>query len=240
MLLKIIRIALATAGILSLANVILLLRVSNPTAGFLVQGILSAVLICYAIFFNKIPNVVHIMSAAMVFVFVSFMVFLFSYGNTSNADGTEEVVIVLGAGVTEDRISRPLARRLDQALYFWRENPNATIVVTGGLGSRAIITEAEAMFLYLAARGVPSANILLEDQSTSTYENLKFANELFALLDRPTVIITNDFHLFRAVQTARRVGFEDVRRIGAHTTWYSVPVNYLREVLAVLNFWVRR
>ena len=95
------------------------------------------------------------------------------------------------------------------------------------------------MFMYLVARGVPPANILMEDKSTSTYENLRFANELFVLQEKPVVIISNDFHLFRAVQTARRVGYEDVRHIGAHTTWYSVPVNYLREVLAVLNFWVR-
>jgi len=239
MLTKIIRIALAAGGVLSLVNMVLLLRVSNPTAGFLVQGILSVALICYAIFFSKIPNMVHFLSAAAVLVFVSFIIFLFAYGNISNADGTEEVVIVLGAGVIEDRITRPLARRLDQALYFWRENPDVTIVVTGGLGSRALITEAEAMFMYLAARGVPPANILMEDKSTSTYENLRFANELFALQDKPVVIISNDFHLFRAVQTARRVGYEDVRRIGAYTTWYSVPVNYLREVLAVINFWVR-
>ena len=239
MFIKIIRLLLCLAGVLSLANIYLLLRVSNPTAGFLVQGVLSVVLICYGIFFNKIPKPVHFMSAAFAVTFVAFVIFIFAYGNTSNADGTEEIVIVLGAGVIEDRITRPLARRLDQALYFWQDNPHATIVVTGGLGSRATVTEAEAMFMYLVERGVPSVNILREDTSTSTYENLKFANELFALQEKSVVIISNDFHLFRATQTARRIGYEDVRRIGAYTTWYSVPVNYLREVLALLNFWIR-
>jgi len=240
MIIKIVRITLIVAGFLSLANMYLLLRVSNPTAGFLVQALLSVVLICYGIFFSKIPNFVHIISATGCVVLFVFVVFLFSYGNISNATGEEDVVIVLGAGVIEDRITRPLARRLDQALYFWQENPHVTIVVTGGLGSRATITEAEAMFLYLAARGVPPANILLEDTSTSTYENLRFANELYNLSALNVVVISNDFHMFRAVQTARRVGYENVARIGAHTSWYSIPVNYLREVLAVVNFLVRR
>lgn len=240
MVIKCIRIVLILAGLLSLANVAIVLNVSNPTIGFAIQGALSLFLIAYGIVFNKIPKKVHIAAGVACLFPAVLVLFLGIYGNTSNVDYTEDVVIVLGAGVRGESVTRPLARRLDAAIHYWRQNPDAYIITTGGLGNRATITEAEAMARYLERRGVPRQRILLEEHSTSTYENLKFAR---AILDEhfpggyQAVLITNDFHLYRAVQTARSVGLY-VNRRGAYTDWYSWPVNYLREMLAVLNFWV--
>jgi len=236
----IIRILLIAAGLLSLANVAIVLSVSNPTIGFAIQGALSLFVIAYGILFNKIPKKVHIAAGIACLFPIALVLFLGIYGNTSNVDYTEDVVIVLGAGVRGESVTRPLARRLDEAFYHWQRNPDAYVIVTGGLGNRATITEAEAMARYLQRRGVPRSRILLEEYSTSTYENLKFAR---AILDEhfpgeySAVLITNDFHLYRAVQTARSVGLY-VNRRGAYTDWYSWPVNYLREMLAVVNMWV--
>lgn len=239
-IIHIVRIILIVAGVLLLANVAIVFSVSNPTIGFAIQGVLSLFLIAYGILFNKIPNKVHI-AAGIACVFpIAMVLFLSIYGNVSNADYTEDVVIVLGAGVMGESVTRPLASRLDTALYYWQRNPDAYIIVTGGLGNRAAITEAEAMARYLQRRGVPRSRILLEEYSTSTYENLKFAR---AILDEhfageySAVLVTNDFHIYRAVQTARRVGLY-VNRRGAYTDWYTWPVNYLREMLAVVNMWV--
>lgn len=237
---KIIRIILVLLGLLSLANLFIVLQVSNPTIGFALQGALSLAMIGYAAFFNKIPTKIHITAGILCIFPVVLVIFLFIYGNISNVNYTEDAVIVLGAGVRGERVTRPLARRLDAAFYYWQQNPDAYIVVTGGLGNRATITEAEAMARYLVERGVPREAILLEELSTSTYENLTFAKEILDehfLGEFRVVVITNDFHLYRGVQTARRVGL-DVTRLGAYTDWYSWPVNYLREMLAVINFWV--
>ena len=114
-------------------------------------------------------------------------------------------------------------------------------MVTGGLGTHATITEAEAMARFLINHGVPYYRILLEDESTSTHENLTFAMEILEEHfggEFTAVVISNDFHMFRAVGMARRAGFEDVRRMGARTNWRSVPVNYFREMKAVLWFLV--
>jgi len=239
-IINIVRIILIIAGLLLLANVAMVLSVSNPTIGFAMQGALSLFLIAYGVLFNKIPKKVNI-AAGIACVFpIAMVLFLGIYGNVSNADYTEDVVIVLGAGVIGERVTRPLASRLDTALYYWQRNPDAYIIVTGGLGNRATITEAEAMARYLQRRGVPQNRILLEEYSTSTYENLKFAR---AILDEhfageySAVLVTNDFHIYRAVQTAQRVGLY-VNRRGAYTDWYTWPVNYLREMLAVVNMWM--
>ena len=236
----ILRLALFVLGLFSLTNVAFMYMVANPTIGFTLQAVISLCLLLYAALFNKIPRKIHIALIVLCLIPTAFAFFLGIYGNVSNADHTEDVVIVLGAGINVETVSRPLAHRLDAAIVYWRQNPEAYIIVTGGLGNRAIITEAEAMARYLIARGIPEERVLLEDRSTSTYENLTFAREI---LDDHfpdgfrAVLITNDFHIYRAVRTAREVGIL-VTRVGAYTDWYTWPVNYLREMLAVANLWV--
>ena len=155
------RIAIFILAMLSLIGVWLLSRVSNPTIGFYAQAVLSVGVMIYAIFFNKISKKIHIWLGVLCLIPAVFVLFLFAYGNTSNADHTEDVVIVLGAGVNVDRVSRPLAHRLYAAIDYWNQNPDAYIIVCGGLGNRAIITEAEAMSRFLIARGIPQEKILL-------------------------------------------------------------------------------
>jgi len=235
------RIVLIVLGLLALENAVFLFRVSNPTIGFALQLILALCVIAYAIFFNRIHRKIHIGLWLSCLIPITFVAFLFIYGNVSNATHEEDVVIVLGAGIIGETVTRPLGHRLNAAFAYWQQNPEAYIIVTGGLGNRATITEAEAMARFLYRRGVPREKILLEELSTSTYENLTFAKEI---LDAHfpdgfnAVLITNDFHIYRAVQTARTVGL-DVTRKGAYTDWYTWPVNYLREMLAVVNMWVR-
>jgi len=234
------RIIIVLTGLLSLLNVAFMYSVANPTIGFTIQLVLSIGLILYGFFFHKISKKIHVAVGILCLIPVLFTLFLGIYGNVSNADYEEDVVIVLGAGVMGENISRPLAHRLDAAIAYWQRNPDAYIIVCGGLGNRAVITEAEAMARYLVAMGIPEERILLEELSTSTYENLSFAREI---LDEHfpdgfrAVLITNDFHIYRAVRTAWDVGIP-VNRVGAYTDWYTWPVNYLREMLAVLNLWV--
>ncbi|MCL2387001.1 MAG: YdcF family protein [Defluviitaleaceae bacterium] len=231
---------LLAIGILSLMNAHMVLRVSNFSIGFALQIGISLAVIAYALLYKRIYQKFHIMMGLACLLPALLVVFLFVYGKSSNVDYTEDVVIVLGAAVVGETVTRPLARRLDAALHYWQNNPDAYIIVCGGLGNRAVITEAEAMARYLARRGVPRERILLEEYSTSTYENLAFAKEI---LDEhfpdgfSAVLVTNDFHIYRGVRTARRIGI-DVNRLGAYTDWYSWPVNYLREMLAVAHMWV--
>ena len=235
----VLRLLLGVSGALLLINVLFLYSVANPTVGFALQAILAASLIGYAIFLNRIPQKIHIVAIILLLITLALSLLLAFYGNRHNVDYNEDVVIVLGAGVNGVNVSRPLARRLHAAADYWFENPGAIIIVTGGLGNRATITEAEAMAKFLInRRGIPEEAILLEELSTSTYENLIFAKEILELPfpdGFTAVLITNDFHIYRAVRTARAIGLE-VNSIGAYTDWYTWPTNYLREILAIINF----
>jgi len=171
---------------------------------------------------------------------IFFIIFLGVYGNINRADYTEDVLIVLGAGVRGEEVSLHLAHRLDRAATYLADNPRALVIVTGGLGNRASITEAEAMERYLLAKGVAPERIIQENQSTSTYENLAFSRDiLYKYFPEGfrAALITNDFHIYRAIRTSRRVGIY-AYGIGAPTPLFSLPINYLREMLAVVHMWV--
>lgn len=229
-------------GSLLALNMLALYTIMRANFVFHILMLLAICLIAYAIFLPKFPKKVHIAATAIIMIPIVFASFLMIYGNTSNIDHTEDVVIVLGAGVRGETVTRILAHRLRTAADYWHKNPEAYIVTTGGLGDRATITEAEAMARFLVDLGVPREKILLEDRSTSTYENLKFANEIITEHmgeDFRAVIISNDFHLYRAGLIARDAGIY-ARRKGAPTDWYTWNINYTREMMAIINQWFFR
>ena len=227
-------------GILSVMNVALESTVSNIHLGFQLQAVVSIALILYAMLFDRFSRRVHVAAGAFCVVSLSFAAFLGVYGNLNNVSYEEDVVIVLGAGVRGETVSLHLANRLNKAVDYLYKNPGAYVVVTGGLGGNAVITEAEAMERYLIARGIAPERIIQEDQSTSTYENLSFARDI--LSERfpqgfSAVLISNDFHIYRATRIARHVGVP-ARGYGAITPRTALVLNYLREMSAVAHMWV--
>jgi uncharacterized SAM-binding protein YcdF (DUF218 family) len=238
---KILRGTILAVGILALLNFIYLFRISNIHLGHVLVLIIALDFIAYAIFFERLPRWAHITIVAFYSVPVVFALFLWTYGKFSSVDYNEDVVIVLGAGLrADDEPSRHLALRLDTAAEYLHANENAVVIVSGGLGARRRITEAEAMARYLTRRGIAPERIFQEDASTSTYENLKFSDEILRELLHESyraVIVTNDFHIFRATHQARRLGI-DATPLGAPTPWHSYSSNYLREMVAVVNYFV--
>lgn len=146
-----------------------------------------------------------------------------------------DYVIVLGAGLNADGTpSETLAYRLDRALDYLEApgNEKTRCVVTGGQGGDEPQTEASAMAAYLQEHGVASDRIILEEQATSTVENLRFSRELVPAGARVGVI-TSDFHLFRALRIAEREGFSGVVGLPAPVNPLYQPHNVLRECLVL-------
>lgn len=223
-----------------------------PNLGTALMYLITAALWVYTLFYRQIDafcahgpgRVLKILFLGGCAVFLCIAIFLSVASHGNKANGDEPVVIVLGAGLRGTTVSGLLARRLDAALAFYAEHPDALLVVTGGQGPNEAMPEAHAMRDYLLARDVPAAQILVEDKSTSTEENFRFA---FALLkargispSQPIAFATNRFHCYRAGNYARQEGFSDVRALPATTGFSSLMPCYLREVFAVLFFWVFR
>lgn len=143
-------------------------------------------------------------------------------------------VIVLGAQVRGTKVSKALRKRLDCAAEYAKENPDTVFFLSGGQGDGEDITEAEAMYEYLTEAGVDMDRLRMEDRSTTTWENLELCNELQPLHTERVGILSNDFHIYRAVQMARRQGYEDVCGIPSASDAFMQPHYMLREVFAVL------
>ena len=149
-----------------------------------------------------------------------------------------DYVIVLGAQVHADKPSVVLKYRLDEAILYLNENPETVCIVAGGQGKNEPYSEAYGMAQYLMQNGIDKERILLEDQSKTTEENLRYSRK-FLPEDAEVGIITNDFHMFRALQIAQKQGLSDVCGIAADSTKFYLPNNMLREYCAEIKFLIR-
>ena len=149
-----------------------------------------------------------------------------------------DYLIVLGARVEADGSPSPALRnRLDAAVEYLAANPETAAVASGGQGSDEPVSEAECIRDALVAAGVSPERILLEDQSTSTAENLAFS---LALLDSPDAsvgVVTNNFHVYRATRLAERAGYKNVFGVAASYTGPTLPHFMAREAACLVADW---
>ncbi len=167
--------------------------------------------------------------------------FVLQRGNRDWTALPADAVIVLGAGVNGTEPSLSLRTRLDAALAYAKEHPDAPIVLTGGKGYGEDITEARCMYRWLTARGVAGERLILEEQAANTAENFAFSRAALAEQDLDVseavvAVVTNDFHIARAELIAKKQGFGGIIGVPAKLPWRHLAVNYyLREAFAVVK-----
>lgn len=219
---------------------------SGGTKFFLVWIGIAAVFFALAIifhtgFWNKIPQFLKLAAGVLAGIFlVTFVIFegMLIRGMQAEGEPGLDYIIVLGAQVHADRPSVVLKYRLDKAIDYLNNNPDAICIVSGGQGSNEPFPEAYGMKRYLVEHGISGERILEEDQSKTTEQNLKFCRKL--IQEEASVgIITNDFHMFRAMQIARKQGYETACGLAASSTKFYLPNNMFREYLAEIKFLLR-
>lgn len=141
-----------------------------------------ATLLSFKRIFNKCFRIKLIKAffAIGILVFVGVESFIVWSGFKSVPGEACDFIIVLGAQVRGDTPSVTLQYRLESAYDYLMVNPQTKAVLSGGQGPDEIMTEAEAMRRYLVGKGIEEERLILEEQSTSTYENLKYS---FAIID---------------------------------------------------------
>lgn len=149
-----------------------------------------------------------------------------------------DYIIIHGAGLQGDKPTPLLRGRIDRAVTLWeRQNRRAKIIVSGGRGDDETISEAEAMRRYLVdERKVPETAILMEDQSTTTLENLRLSKRIMDDLSGEdayrAALVTSDYHVFRASEYAHVLGMR-ADGVGSHTKGYYWPSAFIREFVAI-------
>lgn len=149
-----------------------------------------------------------------------------------------DYVIVLGARLYGDIPSPALYERLKVAKNYLLENENIKVIVSGGQGSNELIPEGSAMEKYLLNNGIEKSRIIVEDKSTSTFENLKFSLDKIREVDEKEdikiLIATNKYHIFRAKFLAKRLGFIPYG-LPAEIPPSIIVQQYIREYFAVVK-----
>ena len=145
-----------------------------------------------------------------------------------------DAIIVLGARVNGREPSGALRNRIQVAAEYLQANPDTIVIVSGGQGVDEEISEAQCMYENLVALGIDPDRIIMEDQSTDTAENLHFSKALLPEGVETVGVVTNNFHIFRALAIARGTGFENVHGIPVATSLLSLPHYLMREFAGVV------
>ena len=153
----------------------------------------------------------------------------------------KDYVIILGSKIRKDGTLTPILQaRVDKAIEFAKEqkeksNKRIVFVPSGGNGEDEIIAEAEAMKNYLIEKGISLEDIIVEDKSKNTYQNLKFSKQKIDEDNKDGKIIfsTTNYHVFRSGVIANNEGI-DCEGMGSKTKWYFYTNALIREFIANL------
>ena len=150
-----------------------------------------------------------------------------------------DAIIVLGARVMPDgELSTTLLHRVQTARKAYEGGYGKLVIVCGARGRDEPETEAGAMAKWLIANGVPESDIVVEEKSADTVENLKNAKaEMEARGLSTAIVVTSDYHLTRALWLA---GDQGLDAIGAaapgNITWGQRIASRFREGLSWVNY----
>lgn len=164
-------------------------------------------------------------------------------GAQDNVVGDPRAMVVLGCQVKPWGPSVLLQDRLDKALEYWEEYPETVIVVSGAQGPDEPSTEARAMADYLIGKGIPEEDILLEEKSHNTIQNLMYSKQLLEEqgydLREGVAVVSNGFHLTRARMLAGRAGYVNVSTLAAPSSHVPSRVKmYFREPVALVKSFI--
>lgn len=184
---------------------------------------------------EKLRLCIMAVAGLFVVIFLATEGVIIGYGR-SQPDQGADYAIVLGARVIGRRPSYNLEKRLEKAYDYLRENPDTKAVLSGGRGFGEDISEAQAMCDYLVKRGISKERLIPEDCSANTDQNLEYSLQKMSSPKAKVVLISNRFHIYRAVKIAQKKGMTHVQGLGSVIKWYTVPNMYVREAFAVIKY----
>ena len=169
--------------------------------------------------------------------------------NHYNSKDKYDVAIVFG-GVSM------IPHRLDEAIYLYNNKQVKKILVTGGIGFLSIDRknrEAHTMKEYLIENGVNECDIITEDNSRNTYENIvnsaNILKELYDLNKIKVILITSDFHLKRCIELTKKntpikyisgIGIKDKKNDLENWQNYHKGRKYIKTEAFLLSFYAKK
>jgi uncharacterized SAM-binding protein YcdF (DUF218 family) len=182
-----------------------------------------------------VGTIAKVLISALLVLVGAIAVRIYTYGNHS-IDVKADAAIVLGAAVWGNEVSPVFRERINHAIDLYRSGKVGKIIFTGGQGNRNELTEAAAARAYATKNGIPANDILIEENSHTTYENVVNAKQLADANGLKKVLIVSDpMHMKRAMAgdigleaypsptpTTRYQGWRSQIGSLAHETYYYI------------------
>src|SRR5687767_6385430 len=191
---------------------------------------------------RRATRVIKIVIVVLVLVIAGTALRIYTYSDNSS-ETQADAAVVLGAAVWSQGVSPVFRERINHAIDLYRRGRVHKIIFTGGQGNRNEPTEAAAARAYAVSSGISSRDILIEQRSHTTYENLVYAKQLADAHGLKKVLIVSDpMHMRRAIAMAQDVGLEaypSPTTTTRYTGFRSQFAELTRETFYYLGYSVR-
>ena len=235
-------------GVALIVETLIISTLSNFNLGVILPAFFGVPLVFVAIVFPAMGHgflafLKWLIAACYALAFLIFLVcgFLMVRAASEGKSAEADAVIVLGAAVHGDKVTWVLENRLNTAIDYLNEHPNAVCVVSGGQGAGETVTEASAMKKYMVERGIDGNRVYTEERAKNTKENFSYSKAIIdSVLGKNARIafVTTNFHVYRAGQVAKAQGLS-VTGIPAEDVWYLRLKNFLRECVGICVYALR-
>jgi uncharacterized SAM-binding protein YcdF (DUF218 family) len=192
---------------------------------------------------RRLRKVGLLLTAGVLLTLVVTALRIYSYGSVAT-DKPADAALVLGAAVWSQNVSPVFRERINHAVDLYRQGKVQKIIFTGGQGNSNEPTEAAAARSYAQANGIPLRDILIEQKSHTTFENILNAKQLADANNLKTVLLVSDpMHMRRAMTMASDVGLTaypsptpSTRYVG----WKAQTTELTRETFYYLGYLIAR
>lgn len=175
----------------------------------------------------------------------AYLPFVISDARKENRDKCDYLLILGGDIIDADTPSPQLFERMKAAAVYLKENPETVAVPCGGcFRKKQKKSEAAIIADYLIEQGIDENRLVLEDKSTTTFQNFEFGKRLIEndagkpISQVKVAFLSSDYHVHRASIIAKRYGIENCGAVSCKTPGRALP-RYLRECVVALELLFR-
>ena len=182
---------------------------------------------------KSLKKIVKWASLFIIVVIIADAAIVFSFANSQSGIHRADAIIVMGAAIN----STAVYNRTIKALELYEQEKAPVLVLSGGRISDEDISEATYMQRVLQENTDEVLNLILEEESNSTYENIKNSKEKLGEVSS-IIIVTDKYHIARSVLVAKRAGFAEVMWSASDTEFSGEDIryHYLREMAAMISY----
>ena len=151
-----------------------------------------------------------------------------------------DCIIILGCSVYGTNPSPFLKSRLMEGINLFKEGYAGYIIVSGGKGPGEDISEADAMKSFILSKGLKEENIIVEDKSKTTMENLTFSKEKMKEKNfKSAIVVSNKYHLKRVSLMVKRLNINGSYSGVFLKQYKGLEVKgFIREVPALIKYYI--